>query len=287
MFSDILLCADYDRTLTDPQGDIPQRNVDAIRFFMEHGGAFTVNTGRSVAMCTPIFRYIPVNAPLILYNGSAAYDKEKREFVLAQPIELDPEEVIRKTCERYPKFLVEVQGVEAHYGFFRPYPQWAQVCRNNGGAFEVIDPKEIPRPFLKFAIYGTAMDVSVDQYFRPVFPEEVRELDEAMDWLLEQWGDAIDVTRAAPRIVDVLPKGASKGRMGRKLARELGRKTLVCVGDAENDRSMLEEADLAFVPADGKPELLARFRAAAACSQGSVGDVIDQLAALRGEKGTR
>ena len=49
MFSDILLTVDFDRTLTGPDSKIPQRNLDAIAFFMENGGKFTVNTGRSVA----------------------------------------------------------------------------------------------------------------------------------------------------------------------------------------------------------------------------------------------
>ena len=47
MFSDVLLTVDFDRTLTDPSANIPQRNLDAIAYFMEHGGAFTVNTGRT------------------------------------------------------------------------------------------------------------------------------------------------------------------------------------------------------------------------------------------------
>ena len=41
MFSDVLLTVDYDRTLTDPDARIPQRNLEAIRYFMENGGAFT------------------------------------------------------------------------------------------------------------------------------------------------------------------------------------------------------------------------------------------------------
>ena len=49
MFSDILLTVDFDRTLTGPDSKIPQQNLDAIAFFMENGGKFTVNTGRSVA----------------------------------------------------------------------------------------------------------------------------------------------------------------------------------------------------------------------------------------------
>ena len=50
MFSDILLTVDYDRTLTAPDSTIPERNLEAICFFMENGGAFTVNTGRSLPM---------------------------------------------------------------------------------------------------------------------------------------------------------------------------------------------------------------------------------------------
>jgi predicted DNA-binding transcriptional regulator YafY len=79
LFSDILLTVDYDRTLTAPDSTIPQRNLDAIRYFMDNGGAFTVNTGRSVPMTKAFRDIVPVNAPLLLYNGSAAYDLEKKE----------------------------------------------------------------------------------------------------------------------------------------------------------------------------------------------------------------
>ena len=73
-FSDILLTVDYDRTLTAPDSSIPERNLEAIRYFMEHGGAFTVNTGRSVPMAKSFIGKVPVNVPLLLYNGSGAFD---------------------------------------------------------------------------------------------------------------------------------------------------------------------------------------------------------------------
>ena len=66
MFSDILLTVDFDRTLTATDSSIPERNLEAIRYFMENGGAFTVNTGRSVPL-TKVFRdVVPVNAPRLL-----------------------------------------------------------------------------------------------------------------------------------------------------------------------------------------------------------------------------
>ena len=73
MFSDILLTVDFDRTLTAPDSTIPARNLEAIHYFMEHGGTFTLNTGRSIPMSLRnVLGKIPTNAPLLLYNGSAA-----------------------------------------------------------------------------------------------------------------------------------------------------------------------------------------------------------------------
>ena len=69
-FSDVLLTVDYDRTLTAPDSSIPERNLEAIRYFMKNDGAFTVNTGRSVPMIQVFRDRVPVNAPLLLYNGS-------------------------------------------------------------------------------------------------------------------------------------------------------------------------------------------------------------------------
>ena len=77
MFSDILLTVDFDRTLTDTHSRIPQRNLEAIRYFIENGGAFTINTGRSFNTYRAHLEEVPTNAPLLLYNGSAAWENGK------------------------------------------------------------------------------------------------------------------------------------------------------------------------------------------------------------------
>ena len=80
-FSDVLLTVDYDRTLTAPDSSIPERNLEAIRYFMENDGAFTVNTGRSVPMIRAFRDRVPVNAPLLLYTPCvAAIATVKREL---------------------------------------------------------------------------------------------------------------------------------------------------------------------------------------------------------------
>ena len=64
----------------------------------------------------------------------------------------------------------------------------------------------------------------------------------------------------------------SKIRAARELQNKLGKKLLVCVGDAENDLPMLEGADFAFCPSDGT--IADRFTNVCPCGDGAVADVI-------------
>ena len=84
--------------------------------------------------------------------------------------------------------------------------------------------------------------------------------------------DLSKVFRAAPRIIDIHAKGVSKAAAARQLQKDLGRKILVCVGDAENDLAMLQEADYAFCPSDGI--VADRFPNVCNCAEGAVADVI-------------
>ena len=89
MFSDVLLTVDYDRTLTGPDSVVPERNWEAIRYFIENGGAFTINTGRSVSSFARHLGNAPVNAPILMYNGSARWEDGKLTKLILMPIELN------------------------------------------------------------------------------------------------------------------------------------------------------------------------------------------------------
>lgn len=269
-YSDILLTVDFDRTLTAPDTTIPQRNIEAIRYFMEQGGAFALNTGRSVPMASRYLEAIPGNAPFILYNGSAAYDREHKILEQCRIIDLDPEAVIGDLLNRFPDLTVEVQSTDAHY-VFRKNPGWEAFCAHNGCPWAYADVNKIPLPFLKFSIYGQFRDVTVASMYQATPAEQAR-IDEAVAYVEETYGDKVDAFRACARIVDFHAKGVSKIRAARDLQKALERKLLVCVGDAENDIPMLEGADYAYCPADGT--VADRFETVCRCGDGAVADVI-------------
>lgn len=270
-YSDILLTVDFDRTLTAPDTTIPQRNMEAIRHFIANGGAFTVNTGRSVPMSREnIADIVPVNAPLLLYNGSAAYDVQTRRFTRFAPIDLDPMAVLPELQARFPELNVEVQGVDAHY-LLRKNPGWEAFSENNHCTWKYAPLDRIPGPFIKFSIYGEFRENTVASMYEAT-NEELALFQEAISYIEEICGDKVEIFRACARIVDMHAKGVSKLNSARQLQQELSRKILVCVGDAENDLTMLEGADYAFCPADGA--VADRFENVCACGEGAVADVI-------------
>lgn len=271
MFSDILLTVDFDRTLTAPDSSIPQRNLEAIQYFMENGGAFTVNTGRSIPMSMGnIIHNVPVSAPLLLYNGSAAYDVNTKELSLCRPIDLDSRTVVMDIQNKFPGVTLEIQGIDAHY-IFRKDEGWQSYCENNGCPWKYADFDDIPGPFLKFSFYGEFRENTVASMYEAT-PEELELIEEVISYIERTYGDKVEVFRSCPRIIDMLAKGSSKLRLARDLQKMLGRKTLICVGDAENDLAMLEGADFSFCPADG---LVAdRFENVCPCAEGAIADVI-------------
>ena len=269
MFTDVLLTVDFDRTLTAPDSTIPERNIEAIRYFIENGGAFTVNTGRSLPMAQAFLNKVPVNAPLLLYTGAAAYDVEQEQLVFLHEIEMDMWKTVEELIELFPDLTVEVQALDKHYNFL-PNPAWDAFSANNC-AYATAQPGQDLGPFLKFALYGEIRDVTVDQLFHGS-EEEIRRMDEAEELLNRVYGDKIAAFRAGPRIIDVQAAGVSKGRAARQLQQQLGRKILVCVGDAENDVVMLDNADFAFVPADAI--LKDRYENVCKCADGAVAEVI-------------
>ena len=270
IYSDILLTVDFDRTLTAPDSSIPRRNIDAINHFIENGGVFTVNTGRSVPMYSSKLDLVPVNAPLLLYNGSAAYDKERKEFTFTTPIDLDLVATLRKTMALFPGCAVELQGMEHHY-LFEPNEMWAKYNEHNGCPYAFCELEKAPGPFLKFTLYGEFRDVTVADLYNGS-PEELAVFDTIHETLEDIFGDKCVVFRAAPRIIDIHAKGVSKADSARRLQRELGRRILVCVGDGENDVTMMEDADYAFCPGDAI--IRDRFENVCTCAEGAVADVI-------------
>lgn len=265
MYSDILLCVDFDRTLTAMDGSIPERNLEAIHYFIENGGSFTVNTGRSYVSFLPFLDIVPINAPLLLMNGSGSWEQGNFQDIVA--IETDVWPIVRKLQADYPGVNFELQTLDTHY-LVDPTAGYAAYYQRRGLPHQIADPQKHKGPFLKIGIYG-------DDEHREEGSDAVTKaalFDRIEEFLNRELDDSLVVLRATPQIINVHARGASKLTAARNLQKKLGKKYLVCVGDEGNDVAMLQGADFAFCPSDGA--VAADFPNVCPCSQGAVADVI-------------
>lgn len=268
LFSDILLTVDYDRTTTNYDGQIPRQNLEAIRYFMDNGGAFTVNTGRSLPQSADVLRHVPMNAPFLCYNGGLTVENG---VILDQyPIELPMEETLQAVCKAFPDLNVDLHGVHAHVGF-QPVGCWDTYYAARQCDYFLAGQRDDYGPFIKFNVYGELRDDTFYQVFDGT-PEEIARIDEAEQWIRDTFGEKLTVFRVGARVLNIQAAGVSKIKAARALQKQLGRKILVCVGDAENDLPMLEGADYAFCPSDGT--VADRFPNVCPCGDGAVADVI-------------
>lgn len=268
MYSDFLLTVDFDRTLTAPDSTIPRRNLEAIEYFMANGGKFTVNTGRSTATFRQYLETIPVNAPMLLYNGSAAW--EAGELKQCVTIDLPVWQTMEEVRSNFPTLNLEIQGNGVHYLVHTTDAMVAMYENLQWSYTRAVWGQDVG-PFMKFSLFGQPEKPVVADMFDQT-REDVALFDRAEELLKQMYGDKVEVFRAAPRIIDVHAKGVSKLVAARTLQKTLGRKYLVCVGDAENDLTMLDGADFAYCPADGV--IADRYENVCECAKGAVADVI-------------
>lgn len=264
MFSDILLTVDFDRTLTARDGSIPQRNLEAIRYFAENGGIFTVNTGRSYISFRKFLEKVPVNGPLLLLNGSAAWDNGR--FYDVKNLTMDIWPTLKRLQQIYPHVNLELQAPDMHY-LVEPSPSYAEYYSHRDLPHGILRLEPQPLDFVKIGIYGDVHGgVGIDEM------EEKALFDEISLFLAEELGDEVEIFRATPRIINVHAKGVSKGNAALSLQKKLGRKVLICVGDEGNDVAMLDAADYAFCPSDGM--VADRYENVCPCADGAIADVI-------------
>lgn len=271
IFSEILLCVDYDRTLTAPDSSVPRRNVEAIEYFIANGGRFTVNTGRSIPMCVnTVIPSVPVNAPLLLYNGSAAYDSHAGKLTRYAPLPVDGAALLAELKENFPQLNMEIQGIDAHY-LTEHNGDWERFSVNNQCAYGYVTPETIPQPFIKLAVNGHFRGGNVASMYQAT-AQELALFDRLTAYVEKEYAGRLQVFRACARIADIHAPGVSKLQSARLLQQELGCRLLVCVGDGENDITMLDGSDHAYCPADGI--VADRYETVCPCAQGAVADVI-------------
>ncbi len=266
-FSGMILVTDLDGTFLGADGQVPERNLQALEKFQQEGGLFTISTGR---MMIDLLRAVPnaealCNAPLITCNGAMLFDIHNRKIIAEHPLNgEDVMELMRYVRTHFPQVGVRIatnrgaltDGVGAvimrdiqHYreGEVRilPYEEWSQA------------------------------DAS-EKWYKLVIREEKAILDEVRDAVRTAFAGRFTFADSAPTFFELNAPDCSKAYAVRFLRHRYPGARIICCGDYGNDLSMLAAADLSVCPSNATDEVK---REAHYClchhTEGLLGDLLE------------
>ncbi|MCQ2485083.1 MAG: Cof-type HAD-IIB family hydrolase [Clostridia bacterium] len=263
IFSGCLLASDYDGTLANSKGEIDKEVRDAIKYFTSNGGYFTVCTGRTKQGFHAYSEEL-MNAPVLLANGSMAYDFKTGETIFVNGIEKENLSALNYIRDNYHGIGIEYYGSD-----FSSY---------------VINPddrnvKHFNWQFIDFKV--------VNEYLPEAFPivKVMVSVGEERCEDFQRFLDTVDLNKMKyipqhGNFIEIIYNGSDKGKGLLKLAESLGvdRTRVFCVGDGANDVDMLKAAQIGFVPENG--DILAKQAGNAAVKSNdefAVADVIYKI----------
>lgn len=279
-FSDVLFTSDFDHTLSGPDNAVPPSNIEAIRYFIDNGGKFCLNSGRSVPLLRCRVHEIPTNAPCLCYNGAACYDYAQEKLIYANPLPDFAEELIPLIESSGLRVCMEVQRFDNHYEIREQLPARLKFLAKEGLQPFFCD-ENVPKPWMKLIVCG-ADGETVSERLEDIDPKALQDFIDLQSRIDAFCAGRCYVTRSMPRLIEISNPDCNKGKAARALAQQLGRKILACAGDAPNDEQMLREADFAFCPSDAEESILAidGIHHTAASSVGCIADAIATLEKL-------
>ena len=110
-FDGVLLASDFDNTLIytedallrgEPIPPLPERNRQALTYFMAEGGRFAISTGRALAAFEKYAPLVPMNAPGVICNGAALYDFAKQEYLVSALLDENARQRGQLVLDRFP-----------------------------------------------------------------------------------------------------------------------------------------------------------------------------------------
>jgi Cof subfamily protein (haloacid dehalogenase superfamily) len=230
-FDGWLIATDLDGTLIDDLLEIPQKNIDAIRYFQNEGGLFTIATGRSLAMCHGYLEQLHLNAPAVLINGTLIYDTIQQKPVWQTGLDRNiAGEMLARIGKQFPDICAQIHG-EGPIAIVSP-----DSCTD-----QFITKEKLPR------VLTTSNNVA-DPWYKIMFyatPARLRELEEYVQQTIEaSISDHFCILYSAPYYLEMMPVATNKGTGLLHLAEILNieHSKTVAIGDYFNDADMIRMA---------------------------------------------
>lgn len=264
IFSNTVLITDLDGTLLPASKELNPKDIEAIEYFRQQGGIFTVATGRIIQAADKFFEPLKPDAPVILNNGGLIYDTGKGEILYENSLDGAVYDYTEALMEKFPDIGVEVDLSEEIYVV--RMTEWEQLHLSMTHLpYTVKALNEVPKTGWCKVLYSVG-DGRVT---------ELAEYAASMDW------DKASFVISGDFLFECLPKYCTKGSALERLSALEGweKLTVAAAGDYNNDLEMLRFADIAVAPQNAQDivKAAADHITAATCDNGAIAETVEYL----------
>ena len=228
-----LICSDLDDTLLDSDGNIPCGLKESIARYVDRGGKFCIVTGRMTAGALPICHALELFGEVITFQGAVVADISSGNVISEVTIPCEDAvkvgEFIEKMGVYYQTYIGKIFITEKATDYTKLYSK-----------ISIADYKETGVPLSK---YIKDNSLNLPKMLIMAKPKKVPAI---LQKLREEFSDKFLINTSKPFIIEIIPKGISKGAAVADLAKKYNvkREEVICVGDSENDLPMIEYAGL-------------------------------------------
>lgn len=231
-----MIAMDMDGTLLTNDKKVTKRTMNAIEKASQKGIKIVVCTGRIFTSAKIFANIIGTKAPIIASNGAYIREKDRNEVVYEKLMNKEQLHSIIKMVKEY-KFYPHLYTFDTIYTekiifSSESYSKWNESLPEN----ERIKI-EVVNDLLDIAQQKNILKAMVMSNDTNNLLKLRKEIDEKMD---------ISIVSSLPNNFEIMDSGVSKGSAVEILANYYGikRDEVICIGDNENDLSMINYANL-------------------------------------------
>lgn len=234
-----LICIDMDGTLLDDKHEVSQENKEVLKEAVNKGIKVAITTGRLFTSAKYYSDIIGIKAPIIASNGAYIREKDSDKAIYQSTLTTKEAEEIIDTIGKY--------NLRVCYNTSDTVIHKEELKSDH--AYKIMNKKLPEKDRVKF-------DMVED--FKKVFPKyegnilkaicieenDKEKLNKAKNELLSL--NKYEVVSSWDNNFEVMKKNTNKGSAVKALSEILGinREEIICIGDSENDLSMINYAGL-------------------------------------------
>lgn len=235
-----LIASDMDDTLLNSSREISPRNEAAIKKAIEAGIIFTLASGRMYCSMQPYAQKLGLDVPLVSYNGALVKGALSGKVYVNTPLKLqtalDLLDYIKQNGHYVQVYMDDKLYVKEENEYSRMYAKISGIQPIALGE-EIYHIKEAPNKMLLMTTAET---------FEATWQD-----------VAEKFKGRVDVTSSRDNYLELMEPGVNKWQAVKRLAESVGVKPeeIMCIGDSNNDLSMITNAGIGVAVANAKPQV--------------------------------